>query len=379
MMNNFIIDGIDFENLEAERYWTFAKSYKGDKKKETKAMFLSGEYLASLKNDGHYFRFIKNMNGDMRLQSRTPSVNGGYLNKYDWVPQCHSFFESLPNGTCLIGELFFPKNRGSRKVTTIMGCLVEKALQRQEKDEKLFYYIFDCYAYDGKNLINTPYIDRIKYINNEIKELADKNDYVSTAQFYEGQEAWDRYAEYLAAGLEGVVLYKKTGKVDPGKRPARKTLKCKLEIEQTIDAFLDGDYKPPTKEYTGKCIEDWGYWLNERTGEKLEGNYIGAYTNGKPIIPITKPYFLGYAGSLSFSVMKDGKPEHIGWISGVPDEMKRGIVQEPEKWKGRVFELTCMELEHIQDSYSMRHTRIVQERVDKTAAECDWSQIENSK
>ena len=122
------IDGIDFVNLEAEKYWSFPKAYKGDKKKETKYMITCGDYIGSLKQDGHYARFIKDEDGNMILQGRTKSVSGEYLNKIDWVPQCHSFFDSLPNGTCLLGELYFPNQKGSRKVTTILGCLKNKAL-----------------------------------------------------------------------------------------------------------------------------------------------------------------------------------------------------------------------------------------------------------
>ena len=33
-----IIDGIDFVNLPAEKYWSFPKSYKGDPKEETKSI-----------------------------------------------------------------------------------------------------------------------------------------------------------------------------------------------------------------------------------------------------------------------------------------------------------------------------------------------------
>lgn len=376
-MNNYgFIDGIDFVNLSAEKYWSFAKSYKGDKKKETKQMFLSGDYYASLKNDGHYFRFIKDMNGDMRLQGRTESVNGGYLNKYDWVPQCHSFFESLPNGTCLIGEVYFPKNRGSRNVTTIMGCLVDKALARQDKGEKLHYYIFECYAWDGKSLLKSPYSERVEYIRKNIVPCAEKNDYVEVAKFYDGEEAWDKYGEILSAGLEGMVLYRKNGIVEPNKRTARKSLKCKLEIEETIDAFIDGEYKEPTKEYAGKTsLEDWQYWANLKTGEKFTTNKFIEYTNGEPIIPVTRLFALNYAGAISFSVMKDGKPVRIGWISGVPDTIRAAIIQNPESIVGKVYSLNAMEIEPCGDFYSLRHGKIDCERKDKCPEDCEWSQI----
>ena len=41
---SMMIDGIDFQNLEAEKYWSFPKSFKGDPKEETRNMIFSGDY-----------------------------------------------------------------------------------------------------------------------------------------------------------------------------------------------------------------------------------------------------------------------------------------------------------------------------------------------
>lgn len=371
-----IINNIDMSELKAERYWTHPKSYKGDKKTEIKEMFLSEQYLASIKQDGHYARFIKDGKGNMKIQGRTESVNGGYLNKYDWIPQCHSFFDKLPNGTCLIGELYFPDKRGSRFVTTILGCLSNKAIERQNKEEKLHFYIFDIYAWDNKILLNVPYEKRVKAINKYVVPAAQDEQYIEIAEFFSGQAAWNKLGEVLSNGQEGMVLYSKNGIVEPGKRTARKTLKVKMEIEQTIDAFIDGNYKSPVIEYTGKSPETWEYWENIKTNEKVKMNKYFEYTNGGTWRPITKYYYNNWAGAISISVMKNGKPFHIGYISGIPDSMRKGIVETPENYKNKVFEITCMEIEKINGQYSLRHAKIVQERPDKTPMDCDFSQIE---
>ena len=376
-----IIDGVDFANLPAEKYWSFPKSYKGDPKEETKSMILSGNYIGSAKQDGHYARFIKDMDGNMRLQGRSESVNGGYLNKIDWVPQCQSFFDKLPNGTVLLGELYFPEQRGSRKVTTILGCLKDKAIERQEKGEKLHYYVFDIWAYNGKSLLDTPFETRVDhYFEYELLNFFKYEEYVERAIYSEGQELWDDLGKILNEGGEGIVITQKGAKAQPGKRTARKTLKVKMEIEQTIDAFLDGGYKPPTMLYDGKEIETWPYWFNEKTGEKSNINKYDEYRDGSSWTPVTKPFYNGWASSVSFSVMRDGKPFHIGWISGITDEMKAGIINTPEKYKNKVYELTCMEVETKKDKngeieYSLRHAKIVQLRNDKKPKDCDFSQI----
>lgn len=370
------IDGIDFNELAAEKYWSFPKTYKGDAKKETKTMILSEEYLGAEKKDGHYSRLIKDEDGNIILHGRDKSVDGTYHNKVEWVPQCSNFFNSLPNGTCLLGELYFPNQRGSRKVTTILGCLKDKALDRQEKGEKLSFYVFDIWAYNGKSLLETKMKDRVdKYLNKDIKDFSLNENNVQVAKYLVGEELWSSLGKILSDGGEGVVITQKDSKPAPGKRTARKTLKVKMEIEQTIDVFIDGEYKLPTRIYSGKEITTWSFWENTKTGEKFNEQLCADYCAGAPIEPITKPYYYGWASAVSISVMKDGKPFRIGWVSGIPDSMKSGIVNEPEKYKNKVFEITAMEIENINGNYSLRHAKIVQERKDKSYEDCSFEQI----
>jgi hypothetical protein len=337
---------------------------------------MSDTYIGAEKMDGHYARFIKDMDGNMRLQGRSESVNGGYLNKIEWVPQCMDFFNNLPNGTCLLGELYFPNNRGSRKVTTILGCLKDKALDRQVKGEKLCYYVFDVWAYNGKSLLNTPIETRIDhYLDYEMLDLFDGEDYVKKADYLKGEELWNKYGEVLASGGEGIVITKLGAVPEPGKRTARKTLKCKMEVEETIDAFVDGNYKESTIEYNGKMIDTWTYWMNTKTGEKFNKNMYKEYINGEPIIAITKGFYNGWASAISFSVMKGNDPVHICWISGIDESMKEKIVTNPKELIGKVAAITCMEVEHIGNEYSLRHPRIDTWRNDKAYKDCEWSQI----
>ena len=379
-----MIDGVDFELLEAERYWSFPKSYKGDSKKETRNFIQSGEYLCAEKKDGHYARLIKDMDGNIRLQGRTKSVSGEYLDKHEWVPQLNSFFNWLPAGTVLLGELYFPKKRGSRNVTTILGCLKGRAVERQCKGEKLHYYVFDIWAWDGKSYLDKTMEQRTTKLSGIEDDWLNSREggedktflYVDFAQYISGNDAWDELNNILTAGGEGMVITRANSKPEPGKRTARKTLKVKMEIENHIDAFLDGDYENPTVRYNGKEIQTWSYWMNDKTGEKVCECKYDEYSAGGTWIPITKAYYNGWASAVSFSLMKDGEPVRIGWIAGITDELKNGIVNEPEKWVGRVAELSAMEIERIDGGYSLRHGKIVQWRKDKSKEDCEWNQIE---
>ena len=119
-MKNFI-DNVNFHILEAQKYWSPTSTWTPERKKqEVKDAIFSGNYIGARKMDGAFYEFIKDEDGNMELIGRSKSVNGDYLNKIGHVPQLHDFFNSLPNGTCLLGEIYFPKNEGSNHVTTIM-------------------------------------------------------------------------------------------------------------------------------------------------------------------------------------------------------------------------------------------------------------------
>ena len=120
-----MIDGIDFINLPAEEYWT-SQSKKINPRELARTLVFSGDYIGARKVDGHHYRFI--LDGeDVRLQGRTPGVSGEHINKINWVPHIEKELIKLPNGTVLVGELYFPEREGSKNVTTIMGCLLAKA------------------------------------------------------------------------------------------------------------------------------------------------------------------------------------------------------------------------------------------------------------
>lgn len=358
-----LINGIDFENLEAEKYWSWPSSFKGDPKEETRNLIFSGNYLGARKMDGAYYRFIKDMDGNMRLQGRSKSVNGGYLDKLDHVPHLMNFFNELPNGTCLLGEIYFPNNEGSSNVTTIMGCLTDKAIARQEKGNKLHYYIFDVWAFDGESWMDKKCEDRFDELNALFR--AYPNEFVEWAQYYEGKELWTQLQTILASGGEGIVMTKKGTVPQPGKRPARKTLKVKKELAENIDCFFTGRATSPTRMYTGKELETWKYWVRLRDNQKLEGLFYENYKNGEAIEPVTKPYFNDWAGSLEIAVLRDGVETPIGFLSGLSDEIKAN----PKDMRHRCIEVAAME---VLPTGGIRHGKLKQFRPDLTYLDCTF-------
>ena len=362
-----VIDGVDFENLESEKYWSWPSSFKGDPKEETRDLIFSENYLGARKMDGAYYRFIKDMNGNMRLQGRSRSVNGTYLDKLDHVPHLMDFFNELPNGTCLLGEIYFPTHEGSSEVTKIMGCLTPKAIERQSKGDKLHYYIFDIWAWEGESYMNKVCEDRFHELNSYSHTYI--NEYVEWAEYFQGKELWTNLQTILANGGEGIVMTKKGTVPQPGKRPARKTLKVKKELAENIDCFFTGRATSPTRMYTGKELETWKYWVRIRDNKKLEGEFYQNYKMGEALEPVTKPYFMGMAGSLEIAVMKDGAVVPIGLLSGLSDEIKLN----PMAMKDQCIEVAAMEI--YPDTRGLRHGKFKCFRPDLTPADCTWDKI----
>lgn len=374
-----IIDNYEYWNMPAMKYWSHPKTYDTNKRKEeTKHMCICGDYLGARKYDGAWNMLIKDMEGNFHLRSRTESVNGGYVDKAEWIPWITNDLSELPNGTVLLGEICFPNNEGSRKITSVLNCLKDKCIARQEVGEKLHYYVFDVLAYKGKNLINIPFEKRVEvYLEYELLDILKDNNYVFMANYKRGQELWDMLGEVLNAGGEGLVITHKDCKYLPGKRTARMTLKIKKEINQTIDAFLTGKYKPATREYKGKEIETWSFWENLRTGERSNECMFDEYVNGGPWEPVSKAYYYGWATSIELGVYRDGVIVPIGYVSGITDEVKDKIANNNAEMRNKVVEVTAMEIEHIGEDYSLRHAKIVCWRTDKTAEECTFDQIAN--
>lgn len=368
------IDNYNFKEMEPMRYWAPPSSWTLEKKKETtQSRIFSGNWWAAEKKDGYFSKLVKDEDGNIMLFSRSRNVKGEFPEKHEWVPHLQSFFEDLPNGTCLLGELYLPSKPGSSNITSLLGCLKEKCVARQEIGEKLHFYIFDILAWEGKSFLNKEAIDRFIFLNEiNIIKNTNYNEYIHVAQYYNGKALWNKLQNILNNGGEGMVIVRDKSLYQPGKRPSKDCQKVKKELHETIDCFFTGHATAPTKEYTGKEIETWQYWLNERTGEKLNGEYYKEYFNGAPLIPITKPYFNGWAGSLEIGVIKNDKVVPIGYLSGLSDEIKANY----KDYKGKVIEVGAMEVLYNNGKFSgLRHAKLVNFRPDLTIKDCTFEKI----
>ena len=366
------INNVNFSEMEPQKYWAPPSTWETSKRQiEVRNRIFSGEWYAAEKKDGYFAKLIKDEDGNILLHSRSKNVNGVYPEKHEWVPHLNSFFEELPNGTCLLGELYLPSKPGSSNITTLLGCLKEKCIARQEKSEKLHFYAFDVLAWNGEVCMNEPMTARIQRLN-KIRYLEDFSNFVDIAIYYSGEALWNMLGVILAAGKEGMVLVRGGAPYQPGKRPSKDCMKVKKEINQTIDCIFTGVGTPPTRTYEGKEIETWKFWEDLRTGEKKEGLFYKDYVTGVAIEPVTKPYFYGWVSSLEIGLVKGDKVVPIGYLSGLTDEVKANHL----KYKGCPIEVTCMEITQNQNGgFGLRHAKLVRFRPDLTVRDCCWSKV----
>ena len=358
-----------YVNCEAMKYWSFPKTYKKDSKVETKNLIFGGKYWGALKRDGYYQRFVKDEEGNMFMIARSKNVKGEAVNKIEWMPHLNPFFEAMPRGTVLLGEIYLPGKEGSKNVTSVLGCLKDKAIARQEVGPKLHFYIFDVMAFGGVSYHDCAFKVRMEALNKLAIGYNEK--YIEWAEYYNGEALWTKISEYLAAGNEGAVITREDCPVYFKRTPARMTIKIKKEVLNTIDCFFTGRWTPPTKEYTGKEIETWKLWYNTKTGEKLpEGEHFREYSEGQMIIPVTKGFYNDWAGSLEIGVLtNEGKIQSIGLLSNLTEDIKA----DPEKVKGKVIEVTCMEID--EETKGLRHAKLVQFRPDLGVVDCTTEKV----
>ena len=99
------IDGIDFKELEAMKYFAPPASWS-EEKRRTNAIdkIFSGDWTGSTKMDGFFAKFVKDEDGNMMLFSRSRGVDGQFANKFEWVPQLHPYLRSCRMGLVYLGS-----------------------------------------------------------------------------------------------------------------------------------------------------------------------------------------------------------------------------------------------------------------------------------
>ena len=314
------------------------------------AAFASGEWVAQEKVDGAWYMLEKIDDDHIYLFGRTKSRKTGELTeKSENVPHIVEWArETMPDDTVVIGEIFVPKGK-SNDVTKIMGCTPANAIKRQTQTQEygglIHYYVFDCIRFNGIDLTSQGFIQRWDYLKN-----FSYTEQVQLSRVYDCHfEAL--LSEIFAHGGEGMVFKRKDSVYEPDKRP----LTC-FKMKEHVDSvdLICMELLDPVKEYTGKELESWSYWID---GE-----------------PVTKHYYYGWKNAMRLGAYKDGHIIEVGRVaSGLSDEIRQDMAENPEQYLNQVVQVSCMSLN--KKDKTIRHPVFETMRYDKDIKDCILDEI----
>ena len=334
---------MNYFEMEPMKYFAPPSTMSADARRmKLEQMIDGGNYLFGLKTDGNWSRAVITSERQA-LQTRgisTVTKTYGEIQEkvFFWQDVCNAF---TSGDTVILGEVYLP-GAIDKDVGSILRCLTPKAIARQ-KDNPLKWRIFDVLVLDGKDYMDTGFEERTKLIPIVVQRI--NSSLVEGVTYYEMDNSFfDKMGEIFAAGGEGCVCYKKNSTYMPGKRGphAWDTVKVKQEISSEIDAFITG-IVAGEKLYTGKDLASWQLWENHRTGEKVVGSYFGEYQLGGAYIPVTKNYFYDWPAAIQVSVYDKNKNEiPLCKVSGLTEDFKSSLRDEPERWIGCPVSLSGM-------------------------------------
>lgn len=379
--------------------------------------------------------------GFCRVFSRRISKKTGfYVENSDSVPQIREIDVPDLEGTILDGEMFI-NGLPFKEVSSTLNCLWDKAVDRQLEKGFISLHAFDILFYKGIDLrnmslekrkkylrlaieeANSPYIEEVKYYecgviiskelsiedfvqerfnNDQSKSLKfinrivreDKDTYPNLYKCISGDCPVSPRAYYeliVATGGEGLIIKPKKGRYHHKRGWEYSKVKKFLTREMIVIGFDE-----PTKEYSGKDVKKWAFWVEDSTDRRITGNFYGK----KGYTPVTKFYYYNQVGNLLLGVLinksvynsipknKQGDtyiPSEFGLsesydrdyyimqvceCAGFDDDTRDMFTKDKEKLIGSVVEVKANEL--FRDSGKMRHPRFLRVRYDKEAERCTW-------
>ncbi len=341
--------------------------------KDASSLMASGNYIAQPKKDGYWYALTKTKNGQVYLFSRSDSKKTHFPSeKIDNVPHLKEWAEQIPNDTILIGEIYYP-NGTSKTVTTIMGCLPEKAIQRQSGEMGLIhYYIHDILRWNGEDyVVNAVPFER-RYSN--LCEFVDIDltnpEWIEVAISKTGFDMENCIVSWMNKGEEGAVVKLKSGLYLPGKR-TRENFKVK-QHEDTLDFVITG-FVEPERDYTGKTdLDEWPYW--EQVDNWIRDEHTEELYNDPLPIPVTKAYYHKWKMGFTIGLYDGDHIQEIGKVtSGLTDELRADIAANPNKYLGEVIKVSCMSID--KEALSLRHPVFEGMHTDKPAGDCRLEDI----
>lgn len=235
--------------------------------------FSSEFWCFQIKYDGSRYLLIKN-NSDVQFIIRNSETN-----KVAWYPELHRDFTKMPNGI-FDGELIFrTENRPYGDFYKLLKRENKNPNNIMEKSDRFKFVVFDVLIFEGKDLRNRPYAERLKYLD-VIKKM-DLFHIEVAKTFLNGKEA---VKEALENNAEGIMIKKQMATHTTGR--TYNMLKYKFQNKERFDVV---GFTSKSRAISSLILEDKGkyvgkvdltkakymdFLLNNVVGQDENGNYI---------------------------------------------------------------------------------------------------------
>lgn len=292
-------------------------------------MFETEAVIAQPKFDGERMLIHYN-NGEVYCTSRRYSKKTNqYMENQDKLPILQEKMSHLKLDYTVLDCECYAKDWST--IVGILHSLPERAIELQ-KENAANFAIFDCLFYDGIDLRDKPYIERLAYAAKVVKminyeehlhliQFMDEADYINNpiyAKFITSEEAWQQCMQSaIEQGFEGIVV-KSLQKTYYEKAAS---LKCKKF--ETVDCVITG-YKEGNGKYEGS----------------IGALQIGYYDNGNFVA--------------------------ISHVNCGTDDEREIVNANRDKYLHKVVEVKCQEV----TDKSLRHPVFVRFRDDKDYTMC---------
>lgn len=306
-MNEFYLK---YYNMKPMKY------YEGDANSSKAIPMIenhNNDYVAMEKVDGEWSRIIITEE-EVFIQSRSISkVTGEYGRKEPLVPHLTNQFQELyPAGTVLLGEIAFAdKSKTSRDVGSILRCKPDKAIDRQEKGDKLHFFGFDVLAYDYESFEEKPFFERFYY-------LKENHSYIHKVELFQNTNFTQEAEKIWSNNGEGIIIMKKDSTYLPGKRKAWMSLKLKKELGD-LEVPVIGTIEPK-ENYEGTELDNWKFFA-DKNGNPVD---ILQMKLVEGLHPVTKPFYYGWKNGVIVDV--DGRTVKVS--SGLSDTDREFLASE---------------------------------------------------
>lgn len=216
-----------------------------------------------VKLDGYRALAIKS-GGHVTMFSRRGNVLNGRF------PKIARSFGFLPDNTIIDGEVIALDDDGKPSFA---------ALQKRERGQPLYFYVFDVLAYKGKDVRKVPLSERRNLLENYV--LDEARDPIRLSTVFSAN-AHELIKAARAQGLEGIVAKRTDSIYESGERSGA-WLKYKTDKSQelviggykpgsnTFDYLLAGYYEGKKLMFVGKIKNGFTPVLRRKVAEQFRG------------------------------------------------------------------------------------------------------------